>query len=123
MKKKILTLMLVVCFIFTASVGLKATSDNDYRVLKKALKGGGSKVTKEATWLRISVTEGEKQKIMIKVPVSLIELFSDCLDEEVTVRDGKKVDLKEVLALLVANGPQTIVEITDEDQVVKIWVE
>jgi len=116
------TFILILCFMITVTFSLQATGNNDYRVLKNAMKGK-SATQKTATWLRISVTEAGKEKVMIKVPVRLLELFSDCLDEEITVKDGKKVDLKEILDVLVKNGPQTIVEINDDDEVVKIWVE
>ena len=124
MKKRILIIILVSCFVFTAYVSLDANSGKDYKVLKNALKDHPVKKG-DVTWLRISVWEGKKEKVKIKVPIALLELFTDCVDEKVTIHEGKKVELKEILRILTKNGPQTLIEIAgdDDDEMVKIWVE
>lgn len=119
--KKTISMMVLVCFLLVGFTALDANTNKDYKVLKKSLK---DKKGKSSAWLRISVTEGKKEKVMIKVPLALIELFSDTLDEKVDV-NGSDVKIKDILKVLTDNGPQTLVEIsnTEENEIVKIWIE
>jgi copper chaperone CopZ len=119
--KKLLSIALTVCFLMAGCLSLEANTQKDYKVLKNSLHGVKGKTV---TWLRISVTEGKNENVMIKVPIALIELFSDSLNKKVNINE-KDINIKEILEVLISNGPQTLIEITDnkKHEVVKIWVE
>jgi len=125
MKKQINVLMivLVVAAFMAASLTLWADSQDDYKVIKKAVdakKGDGT-----VTMIRIEVTEKgtQKSKVKIKVPLSLVELFSDCSEDLKINTEKCKVDLKKILSELKKSGPMTMVEVEEEDTLVKIWLE
>jgi hypothetical protein len=116
--------------IFVMAVFMAATlpvlgSAEEYKVIKNAVKNkntGGN-----VTWFRLEVTDktAKKTTVKIKIPISLVEMISDCTDEEIDIKTKTKckVDLKKILHELKKNGPMTLIEVDDQDELVKIWFE
>jgi hypothetical protein len=83
---------------------------------------------KEPTWLKVRVTEKGtcRMKVTVNLPLALVRALDgawppidfDCGDRR---RSRCEVDVAEVLAALEAG--QELVEIDDEDSLVKVWVE
>jgi hypothetical protein len=82
---------------------------------------------KEPTWLKVRVTEKgtSRKKVTVNLPLALVRAFDDgspidfgCWDQR---RRRCSIKLAEVLAAL--ESGQDIVEVDDEDQLVRIWVE
>ena len=121
-KWRVIILLSALLIIFSGAAG--ADSNDDYRVIKNAIKKTEVK-SSGVLYFRILVKDNrtEKTKVKIKLPLNLIEFFIDTLDDDISIsRYGKKIDFKTVVQLLKKNGPQTLVEVTEEDHTVKIWI-
>ena len=82
---------------------------------------------KEPTWLKVRVTEKRtsRKKVTVNVPLALVRALDGAwppIDFDCGGRRKRcEVNLGEVLAALEAG--QDLVEIDDEDSLVKVWVE
>ncbi|MDI6698746.1 MAG: hypothetical protein QME85_07415 [Candidatus Saccharicenans sp.] len=127
MNKVILVTTLVLSLLLLAS-NLAAGDRDDYQVIKKAVQET-SKVepVKEVKWFKVLVTDTRtgKEKVKITMPISLVEIFARCADnKEVRLgRDGCILNLPELLAELKKVGPLAIIEVNEEDETVKVWLE
>ncbi|MDI6849008.1 MAG: hypothetical protein QME69_04355 [Candidatus Saccharicenans sp.] len=127
MNKVILVTTLVLSLLLLAS-NLAAGDRDDYQVIKKAVQET-SKVepVKEVKWFKVLVTDTRtgKEKVKITMPISLVEIFARCADnKEVRLgRDGCTLNLPELLAELKKVGPLAIIEVNEEDETVKVWLE
>lgn len=123
MKKNLLMVIVIIAvFAMIAALPVSGDSAQDYKVIKKA---SDSKSTGgEVQWFKLTVydTKEKKTKVKITIPLAIVELFAD-KDDKVKIADKEDINAKEVLALLKKNGPMTLIEIEEEDQVVKIWLE
>ena len=107
---------------------LLADSKDDIQTIKKAVKKNpGYKAGAEVKWFKLLVTDNEtkKEKVKITLPISLIEILLECVDEEDLDIDGDEceIDLKELFAELKRLGPAVLIEITEDDETIKIWFE
>ena len=127
MKKKIFWLVLVlVGAVMTA--GLYAGAADDYQVIKNAVKGsdtpsGGAKTVQ---WFKIVVTgkNNGKETVKLTLPVSLIEMMvNSCSQEKFHAAGHHEIELRRVWQDLKKAGPLALVEIEDEGETVKIWLE
>ena len=123
--KRNLILMIFVMVVFMAATLPVLGSAEEYKVIKNAVKNkntGG-----DVTWFRLEVTDktAKKTKVKIKIPLSLVEMISDCTDDviDIKTKTKTKVDLKKILQELKKHGPMTLIEVDDEDELVKIWFE
>lgn len=128
MKKVIvITVTLLGLLLLTSSL-LPAGDRDDYQVIKKAVQET-SKVepAKEVKWFKVLVTDSKtgKEKVKITMPIALVEVFARCADnKEVKLgRDGCSLNLPELLAELKKVGPLAIIEVNEEDETVKVWLE
>lgn len=122
MKKNLLMVIVIIAvFAMIAALPVSGDSAQDYKVIKKA---SDSKTGGEVQWFKLTVydTKEKKNKVKITIPLAIVELFA-AKDDKVKIADKEDIDVKEVLALLKKNGPMTLIEIEEEDQVVKIWLE
>jgi len=82
---------------------------------------------KEPTWLKVRVTEKgtSRKKVTVNLPLALVRALDGAwppIDFDCGGRRTRcKVDVGEVLAAL--ESGQDLVEIDDEDSLVKVWVE
>ena len=123
-KKRDLIMVVFVMALFIASALPVFGSAEEYKVVKNAVQSKQS--SGEVTWFKLEVTDkaANKTKVKIKIPVSLIELFTDLEKEEKIELGGKcKINLKKILEELKKNGPTTLIEVDDEKELVKIWFE
>jgi len=100
------------------------TGDEPARATTRPVRAAG----KEPTWLKVRVTEkgSNRKKVTVNLPLALVRAMGDgwpridfaCGDE----RHARcEVRISEILAALEAG--QDLVEIDDEDQMVRVWVE
>jgi len=124
MKKHLILVIFIIVTFMAGTLPALGDSAEDYKVIRKAVKG--KKTGGEVTWFRIEVTDKKtkKSKVKIKIPVSLVELLSDCVPEDLDI-DGKKcnIDVKKIMKELKKHGPMTLIEVDEEDVMVKIWLE
>jgi hypothetical protein len=123
--KRNLILVVFVMVVFMAATLPVLGSAEEYKVIKNAVKNkntGG-----DVTWFRLEVTDkaARKATVKIKIPLSLVEMISDCADEAIDLKTKTKtkVDLKKILQELKKYGPMTLIEVDDEKELVKIWIE
>jgi hypothetical protein len=107
---------------------LLADSRDDIQTIKKAVKKNPEyKAGEEVKWFKLLVMDNEtkKERVKITLPISLIEILLECVDEEDLKidEDECEIDLKELFAELKRLGPAVLIEITEDDETVKIWFE
>ena len=101
---------------------------DDYQVIKRAVKENPNyKPGKEAKWFKVLVTDSKSNKVQVKVTlsISVVEIFLQCADDK-RLRidyDDCEIDLKEVFKELKELGPMALIEVCQEDETVKIWLE
>jgi hypothetical protein len=123
----IFVLALIMTGVFSAGV-VFADNDDDFQAIKKAVKDNPQyDPDKEAKWFKVLVTDTQtnKDKVKITLPISLVELFMKCADNKNLRidRDEYDIDLKELFAELKKVGPMALIEVYEEDEIVKIWLE
>ena len=118
-----MVVMIVIMGFMLATLPVFGDSAQDYKVIKKASK---DKKNGDTNFLKLTVydTKAKKNKIKITLPLTLVEMLSEC-EEDAKILDKTKtdLDLKKILSILKKNGPMTLIEIEEEDQIVKIWLE
>jgi hypothetical protein len=124
MKKNLVLVIFIIATFMVATLPVLGSSadSEDYKVIKNAVKGKkGSKIQ----WFKLSVFDkkAKKSKVKITVPFALVEMLSECDTDELKIKDKCDIDLKKVLEILKKNGPMTLVEVDDDDCLVKIWFE
>lgn len=123
----IFILVLIMAGFFSAGI-VFADNDDDFQAVKKAVKDNPQyDPAKEAKWFKVLVTDTQtnKDKVKITLPISLVELFMKCTENKNLRidRDEYDIDLKELFAELKKVGPMALIEVYEDDEVVKIWLE
>jgi hypothetical protein len=126
MKKKLVVALVVMFAVFAASFTVFANSAEDYKVIKRAVdkKSASDKVM----WFKILVTEKKtkKQTVKITIPIGVVDMLADSLQGKIKL-DGKdgdqEIDLRKMLKELKKNGPLALIEVDDDDEFIKIWLE
>jgi hypothetical protein len=127
--KRITVFVLALILMGFVSLGAAfADSNDDFQAVKKAVKDNPQyDPGKEAKWLKVLVTDTRtnKDKVKITLPISLVELFMKCADDRNLRidRDEYDIDLKELFAELKKVGPMALIEVYEDDELVKIWLE
>lgn len=127
--KKIASLVLILFVLGVILPGfLLADSKDDIQTIKKAVKKNPEyKAGEEVKWFKLLVMDNEtkKEKVKITLPISLIEIVLECVDEEDLKidEDECEIDIKELFAELKRLGPAVLIEITEDDETIKIWFE
>jgi len=127
--KKITVTVLTVLVLSLVSVNfLSAEDTSSIQAIRKAVKenpmyNAGS----EAKWFKVLITDTrtKKDKVKITLPISLVELFIKCSHEKNlrVNRHDYDLDLKELFTELKKIGPMALVEICEDDELVKVWLE
>lgn len=120
MKSKWFVVMIVlVAFMAAMAAPMEAGSEKDYKVIKKARKSGG-----ELNYFKILVTDNKTKKIKVKLtlPISLLDFVADHTDGDIDL-DGCSVDIQKFLKQLKKDGETSIIEVYEDDETVKIWLE
>lgn len=125
MKKTIMVTILIFIFMFTALLALNTSSTKDYKAIKKAVKQKKYAKTGDIAWFKILVTDNKTKKVKVRItlPISLIDSISECLKGDIKIKDKCSINLKKILKNLKKNGPLTIIEVNEDKETVKIWLE
>ncbi len=120
--------MAVLLLGFFLVIGLSASAAEDYKVIKNAVKApeAAKAGQKGVQWFKILVTEkdGKHEKVKITLPVSLVEIMINaCPEKKFHVEGGCQIDMQRVWRELKAAGPLALVEVEDQGETVKIWLE
>ena len=119
--------VLGLALLLSAGILLAGGNHNDLQAIKKAVKKDGKRIESgEAKWLKVLVTDERsgEDKVRITLPLSLLELLirhdsPDCRID----REAYDLDLREIFAELKELGPMVMIEVMEDDEVVKIWLE
>lgn len=128
MKKCAVLALAVIVLTFLLSPILLADSKDDLQAIKKAVKENpGYEAGKEVKWFKILVTDNKtnKDKVKVTLPISVVEIFLSCVgDKHMKIHDGDcDIDLQAVFKELKALGPMALIEVYEDDETVKIWLE
>jgi hypothetical protein len=128
MKKITIFILVLIMAGFFCAGTIFADNDDDIQAIKKAVKDNPQyDPDKEAKWFKVLVTDAQtkKDKVKITLPISLVELFMKCADNKNLRidRDEYDIDLKELFAELKKVGPMALIEVYEDDEIVKIWLE
>ncbi|MGB9907740.1 MAG: hypothetical protein ACPLRR_10195 [Candidatus Saccharicenans sp.] len=127
MKKVILITTLVLATLFLTAVLFGAGDRDDYQVIKKAVQDSPKvEPVKEVKWFKVLVTDTRtgKEKVKITMPLALVEIFARCAEnKEVKMGSGCSLNLEQLLAELKKAGPLAIIEVNEEEETVKVWLE
>jgi hypothetical protein len=128
MKKITIFVLAMILAGFVTTEAAFAGRDDDFQAIKKAVKENPQyDPVKEAKWLKVLVTDTQTQKDKVKItlPIALVELFMKCADDKNLKidRDQYDIDLKELFAELKKLGPMALIEVYEDDELVKIWLE
>ncbi|MCP2520338.1 hypothetical protein NLC82_04135 [Candidatus Aminicenantes bacterium AC-335-A11] len=125
--KKLSLFILILGLVYSVSLSsvLNSPSKEDYKIIKKAI--GKEKIKREEVkWFKILVvdTRTQKPKVRITIPISLMELIvNSCPEAKFRMEDNCKIELKKFFYELKKLGPLCLIEINEENETVKIWVE
>lgn len=128
MKRIIVFVLALIMMGFFSAGTVFADSDDDIQAIKKAVKKNPQyDPGKEAKWFKVLITDTQtnKDKVKITLPISLVELFMKCVDNKNLRidRDEYDIDLKELFTELKKVGPMALIEVYEDDEIVKIWLE
>ena len=125
-KLVILVLILFVFCVFLPSL-LFADGNDDLQKVKKAVKKNPDfKPGQEVQWFKVLITDEKtgKDRVRVTIPVSVIEIIFECVDEEdFKFDDDCDVDVRELFRELKKLGPMALIEVYDEGEIVKVWFE
>ena len=127
--KKTIILILIVLIMNIIAIGiLHAEHNDDVQAIKKAVKENPRYQSgAEVKWFKLLVTDTrtKKDKVKITLPVSLIELVMKCTrNKHLRVnRDQYDIDLRELFVELKKLGPTALIEVYEDEEIVKIWLE
>jgi len=124
------TILALAAFVLAFAFGgiALAESHDDIQAIKKAVKENPSyEPGKEVKWFKLLVTDNKagKDKVRITLPISLVEAFVKCADNKHLRLDKGEcdIDFDELLTELKKVGPMAIIEIYEDDETVKVWLE
>jgi hypothetical protein len=128
MKKLAVLTLAVIAMTFILSPFLLADSKDDLQAIKKAVKENPSYVVgKEVKWFKILVTDNKTStdKVKVTLPISVVEIFLSCAsDKHMKIHGGEcDIDLQAVFKELKALGPMALIEVYEDEETVKIWLE
>jgi hypothetical protein len=128
MKKATFLVLAIVILTFLLATFVLADSRDDLQAIKKAVKENPNyEEGKEVKWFKLLVTDNKtnKDKVRITLPISLVEAFVKCADNKHLKINHEKcdVDLQALFTELKKVGPMAIIEVYENEETVKVWLE
>lgn len=126
MKRWTVLATVIVVLVYLAAPVLATGSEDDLRVIKKAVKGGHSfEPGRAVKWFKILVTDNKSgtDTVKITLPISMARLLAHCAKDKHMHTDKADIDIEAALRGLDDMSPMTLLEIVDDDATVKIWLE
>ena len=131
MKKTIFITALALVLALMFSVQGYAKDKDEMQAIKKAVKENPEfESGKPAQWFKVLVTDSKtgKDKVRLTLPISLIEVMAKYADRDgkhclKLDREGMDINLSELFAELKKLGPMMFIEVYEENETVKIWLE
>ena len=120
--------VLTLAVTLTAAPARPAGTGNDFQAIQKAVKANPAyEAGKEAKWFKVLVTDAKtnKERVRITLPLALVEIaLRHAEGKHLKVSDSQPdIDLAALFADLKKAGPMALIEVYEDDQVIKIWLE
>ena len=121
--------VLALVLALAVSAPAAAQESGDMQAIKKAVKDNPVyESSKAPQWFKVLVTDSKtgKDKVKMTLPIALMEAFAKCVDDGKGLkidREELKINLGELFAELKKLGPMMFIEVYEEDETVKIWLE
>lgn len=129
MRKVAVLVLILVTFSFLSASFAQADRNNDYQTIKKAVKENpGYQAGKEVKWFKVLITDANtnKDRVKVTIPISLIELFLKCAkNKHWRIDDDLEcdIDIEAIFKELKELGPMALIEVYDEGEIIKVWLE
>ena len=128
MRKTALLVLVAVISCFILANLLLGIEDFDLQTIKKAVKKNPRyHADKEVRWFKMIITSkhNKKEKLQVTLPLTLVDLFFSCTNEkDLKIEcDDYDLDLRKLYRELKKAGPMSLIEITGEDGILKVWLE
>ncbi len=128
MKKAAVLILVILTVTLVLTAVLLAERNVDLQTIKKAVKSNPAyEKGQEVKWFKVLITDNQtkKDKVRITLPVSLVEVFLKCSkDKPLRIHNEEcDIDLRALFAELKKLGPTALIEVYEEDETVKIWLE
>lgn len=128
MKRTAFVVLAVAALAFALGGAVRAEGPDDIQAIKKAVKENPAyEPGKDVKWFKVLVTDNKagKDKVRVTLPLGIVEAFVKCADTDRLKLDHRHgdIDLGQLLAELKKVGPMAIIEIFEEDETVKVWLE
>ena len=128
MKKAAIFMVIILTVTLVLAVVLLAERNVDLQTIKKAVKSNPAyEKGQEVKWFKVLVTDNQtkKDKVKITLPVSLVEAFLKCAEDRPLKIHNEEcdIDLRALFVELKKLGPTALIEVYEEDETVKIWLE
>jgi hypothetical protein len=134
------SILVAATLVLLAGAGTTRADDDDLAVVKKAVAPQAARETTaapeaarstpaaKAQWLKIRVVEkgGKNARVTVNLPLALVRALGDDWPAQWGCRDGRRSErcgLKMAEVLEALESGQQIVEIDDEENTVRVWVE
>jgi len=121
----------IVIFLAGLMVSPQAYAQPGAQEVKKVVKENPQfEAGKAAQWFKVLVTNTRTgtDKVKITLPIALVEVLAKYADHDgkhclKIDREGLDINLSELFAELKKLGPMMFIEVYEEDETVKIWLE
>jgi hypothetical protein len=128
MKRTAVATVAIVALVLALGSFVRAEGPDDIQAIKKAVKENPNyEPGKDVKWFKVLVTDNKagKDKVRVTLPLSLVEAFVKCADNDHLKLDHghTDIDFGQLLVELKKVGPMAIIEIFEEDETVKVWLE
>lgn len=119
---------LAAAVLLTAVPARSAEPQNDFQAIQKAVKDNPAyEAGKEVKWFKVLVTDAKtnKERVRITLPLSLVEIaLRHAEGKNLKVSESHPdIDLGALFADLKKIGPMALIEVYEDDQIIKIWLE
>ncbi len=100
----------------------------DFKIFQRALKDNPrTEAGKDAKWFKLLVTDAhsKRDRVKITLPLSLVEAALRFVDDCDVIFDHEDCDInvKALLKELKKAGPMALIEVYEDGEIIKIWLE
>ena len=129
MKKTAIVVLILVALSFLFASFVIAKNNEDFQAIKKAVKKNPAfEKGKEVKWFKVLITDAhsKKERVRITLPIKLIEIFLKFANNKhLRIDDGWDCDinLEELFNDLKELGSEALIEVREDDEIIKVWLE
>jgi hypothetical protein len=126
MKKHAAVAVAVTLLVCLASPIFAGGNEDDLKVIKRAVKGGSdSGSEKSARWFKVLVVDKKSgtEVLKLSLPIVIVRCLARSSKDRHVRMEGCDVDFAAALKELEELSPMTLLEIVDDEAIIKVWLE